>query len=314
MKSLRLATAVILGAILIGGAVGYVNLFVLLPEGNGPAGPTVSASLFQTDWTDRPVQVLGLGDSITAGFGAKPGHAFFARLIENPPDEFEDMRNVCLKTVLPNLTFQNHAVNGSTSIECLARQLPDLKAQPPEVFGIVVLTTGGNDIIHMYGRIPPVEGAMYGATVEQARPWIANYENRLDEIVAGIGRLFPGGFRIFLANIYDPSDGLGDPSKGGLPPWPDVLKILDAYNGVIARCAEKHDTVELVDIHKVFLGHGVACRQFWGPHYDSSDPHYWYFANIEDPNDRGHDAVRRVFLLKMAETLPPVLGASAVPL
>ena len=31
-------------------------------------------------------------------------------------------------------------------------------------------------------------------------------------------------------------------------------------------------------------------------HFDRSDPHYWYYHNLEDPNDRGYDALRRVFL------------------
>ena len=31
---------------------------------------------------------------------------------------------------------------------------------------------------------------------------------------------------------------------------------------------------------------------------------YWYFMNIEDPSERGYDAIRRLFLLEMIETLP----------
>jgi hypothetical protein len=49
-------------------------------------------------------------------------------------------------------------------------------------------------------------------------------------------------------------------------------------------------------MYEAFLGHGVHCRKFWGAHYRSADPHYWYAPNLEDPNDRGYDAIRRVFL------------------
>ena len=45
-----------------------------------------------------------------------------------------------------------------------------LLPQDADTFGLVVITTGGNDLIHDYGRSPPREGAMYGATAEQARP------------------------------------------------------------------------------------------------------------------------------------------------
>jgi hypothetical protein len=34
------------------------------------------------------------------------------------------------------------------------------------------MTTGGNDLIHWYGATPPREGAMYGASLAQAQPWI----------------------------------------------------------------------------------------------------------------------------------------------
>jgi hypothetical protein len=29
--------------------------------------------------------------------------------------------------------------------------------------------------------------------------------------------------------------------------------------------------------------------------------HYWYATNLEDPNDRGYDAIRRLFLIEMAK-------------
>ncbi len=112
---------------------------------------------------------------------------------------------------------------------------------------------------------------------------------------------FPGGCHVFLANIYDPTDGTGSTGSTGLPPWPDALPVLRAYNQIIARCADRHDFVHLVDIHEPFLGHGIHCTKFWTAHYRSSDPHYWYAPNIEDPNDRGYDAIRRLFLLRMIE-------------
>jgi hypothetical protein len=58
-----------------------------------------------------------------------------------------------------------------------------------------------------------------------------------------------------------------------------------------------------VDIHGAFLGHGLTCRQFWRSHYRSNDPNYWYFENLEDPNDRGYDALRRLFLIEIARAV-----------
>ena len=38
-----------------------------------------------------------------------------------------------------------------------------MPVQPDDVFGLVVMSSGGNDLIHWYGRTPPREAAMYGA-------------------------------------------------------------------------------------------------------------------------------------------------------
>ena len=183
------------------------------------------------------------------------------------------------------LQLQKHAIHHLTS------QLARLEVQAPEVLGLVVMTTGGNDIIHNYGHSPPQEGAMYGATFEQARPWIAAFDERLKSMLDRIEQCFPGGCHIFLANIYDPTDGVGDATRAGLPVWPDAMKVLAAYNEIIARHAGQRPNVHLVDIHGEFLGHGIYCTQPWRRHYRWADPHYWYYTNLEDPNDRGYDAM-----------------------
>jgi hypothetical protein len=111
---------------------------------------------------------------------------------------------------------------------------------------------------------------------------------------------FPGGCLIFVADIYDPSDGAGDPESVWLPAWRDCLPILEAYNAKLGEVAAKHQAVRVVPVHDAFLGHGIHCRKFWRPHYRYDDPHYWYHENIEDPNDRGYDALRRLFLNAIA--------------
>ena len=287
------------GAVLIGCAYVYRHYYVSMSVGSGPAGPAVPRGAFEETWTRRKVFLLGIGDSITEGYGASPGHAYFDRLVRNPEDEFPDMRGICLTNVLPNLTVRNMATSGSTSLDHLADQARRFKTQPPDVLGIVVMTTGGNDVIHDYGRSPPKEGAMYGATFEQAKPWIKSFEKRLNAMLDLIEKSFPGGCVIFLANIYDPTDGIGDAQNAGLPHWPDAVAILAAYNDVISRCAREKESVHLVDIHSAFLGHGIHAAQFWREHYREEDPHFWFCEILEDPNDRGYDAVRRLFLLEL---------------
>ena len=203
--------------------------------------------------------------------------------------------------MLPNLRTKNLAVSDSTSPMHLETIRQSLEKQDADVFGLVVITSGGNDLMHSRGRRPPCEAAMYGATGEQARPWIENYEKRLDAMIGLLEGRFPGGCLIFLADIYDPSDGAGDPAAAGLPAWPDCMPIHQAYNEALRRAAARHATVHVVPMHEAFLGHGIHCTQPWRPHYRRADPTYWYAVNLEDPNLRGYDAIRRLFLIEIAE-------------
>ncbi|TWT66108.1 SGNH/GDSL hydrolase family protein [Allorhodopirellula solitaria] len=293
----------IFGVCIVIAVPAYIEFFLRRPVGEGPAGPKVSATRFEHVWSERPVLLLGMGDSVTRGLGAKSSsHTYFARLQDNPADEYADMQGKCLSAVLPNLTAENFAVSGSTSIEHLQTLQSQIPTYDDDVFGLVVLTTGGNDLIHSYGRRPPVEGAMYGATLEQAEPWIENFAARLETILDELHSRFPGGCEIYIGDIYDPTDGVGDAPSIFLPDWPDGLQIHARYNDVIHDAASRRGTVHVVGLHEIFLGHGSHCRQFWRSHYDATDPHYWFYDNIEDPNDRGYDAIRRVFLNRISET------------
>lgn len=301
MRKFRLLILLLIGAVLIAGAWVYRNLLAPKPVGSGPAGPVVSREAFSSVWTDQKVLLLGMGDSVTAGFGVPMDRTYFEMLIKNPADDDPAMEDINLSVVLPNLKVENIAMSGSTSIAHLDIVQDRLEIQPPDVFGLVVMTSGGNDLIHNYGRSVPREGAMYGATLEQARPWIDNYENRLNEIIETIEKCFPGGCMIFLADIYDPSDGVGDAQNAGLPRWPDGIDIHKAYNDVIYRTAEKHKSVHIVPMYKMFLGHGIHCTESSFVHYRPEDPYYWYGFNLEDPTVRGYDAIRRLFLIEIAK-------------
>ena len=273
------------------------------PPGMGEVGITIRREAFSNVWTEREVLLVGLGDSVTAGFGASPGKSYFERLVKNPPDEFPELREINLSKVLPRIRATNLSVSGSTSLHHARTQVGKVPRQGNNVLGLVVFTTGGNDLIHAYGKAPPVEGAMFGATAAQARPWRENVSRRLAEMVATVTNRFPGGCHVFLANIYDPTDGLGDVEKAGLPPWPDGLLIHREYNQTIADYVSRHGNVHLVDIHSAFMGHGIHCTQFWRSCYQRTDPHYWFHPNLEDPNDRGYDALRRLFLNAISEVM-----------
>jgi lysophospholipase L1-like esterase len=310
---LRLLILLGIGGVLIWGACWYRGRFMPKPMGSGPAGPVVERQAFDHVWSRRNVLLLGIGDSITAGFGVPPERTYFEMLLKNPADDDPAMKGLNLPAVLPNLKSRNMARSGTTSYDHLAYTKICLEKQPDDVFGLVVITTGGNDLIHNYGQTPPRENAMYGATFEQAKPWIAEYDKRLDELLDRIEAAFPGGCLIFLGDIYDPTDAVGDAPVGGLPNWPDCLKILQAYNDILHRAAQKRKSVTLVPLYDTFLGHGFHCRERSQPHYRPEDPYFWYAGNIEDPNVRGYDAVRRLFLNAIASQRERIAAESVKP-
>lgn len=313
--TIRLKLICAAGLLILCSAWFWKRYYLVHDIGEGPAGPPVAAEPFQRVWRDGPVVLLGLGDSVTDGYGSTPGHSFFQRLAEPPKDEFSGMKGKNLSAVFSRMKVLNKSISGTTSSSVVENELIHLHPFPMDTLGVIVVSTGGNDLIHNYGRTPPQPEAMYGATRAQAGPWIVDYAKRLDGIVERLGELFPGGVKIFILSIFDPTDGVGDISNAELPVWPDGLAILGAYNQVIAGCAKRHTNVRLVDVHEAFLGHGIHCAQFWRPCYHADDPAYWLYGNLEDPNDRGYDAIRRLILLAMCEVFAraPADGAGRVP-
>jgi len=301
IRTKRVIAVLLIGLLLIAGAGAWLFFRNALPVGGGAAGPAVGHDLFSSTWTGRQVLFVGLGDSVTAGFGARKGYSYFDRLAKNPADEFPEMNGICLASIFPKFQSLNLSVSGSTSSEVPSRQLNSLPTNAPDVLGIVVMTTGGNDIIHNYGHTPSREEAMYGASLDEAKPWVENFRRRMDSTLEQINSRFPGGCEIFLADIFDPTDGLGDADRAGLPVWKDSMQVLAAYNAVIRHAADTHPNVHVVDVHAAFLGHGIHCTQFWQAYFDWRDPHYWYYTNLEDPNERGYDVIRRLFLLEIAK-------------
>jgi len=273
-------------------------------KGHGPAGQPVASAAFAKTWSTNQFVLIGIGDSVTAGYGATPNHSYFDLLQRNDDAVDTAMKDCDLRHVLPNLTARNLAVSYTVSAEHLRDQVPFVKRQPPQVHGIVVITTGGNDLIHDYGRTPARDGALFGCKYEQALVWQENFRTRLRRILDGVIAQFPGGCDVFLANIYDPTDGVGDIEHANLllPAWPDGVKVLPMFNTVIEETSRSYTNVHLVDFHSEFLGHGIHCANRSNKYYRADDPHYWYFYNLEDPNDRGYDAIRRLFLIEMIKT------------
>lgn len=141
LNRIRITILGVVGVLAIAGSAAYLQFFQMRPIGDGPAGPAVSAAPFQRAWSQQNVVLVGIGDSVTAGFGAdSPDHSYFNRLASNPSDEFPEMEGKSLTQVLPNLKKDNLAVSGSTSAEHLVTIEERLPQHDSDVFGLVVMT------------------------------------------------------------------------------------------------------------------------------------------------------------------------------
>jgi hypothetical protein len=94
----------------------------------------------------------------------------------------------------------------------------------------------------------------------------------------------------YVGTVYDPSDGISEAWRVGLPPWPDVADIVVELNYTLKAVAAKHDAL-VADIHERFLGHGLQAGNPAQPNPRPGDRALWY-CNIIEPNAWGADAVR----------------------
>jgi len=75
-------------------------------------------------------------------------------------------------------------------------------------------------------------------------------------MLAMISVRFPLGCEIYIGDIHDPTDDVGDAPSMFLPDWPDGLAIHTRYNEVIREVAKRFVHVHVVPLYKTFLGHG----------------------------------------------------------
>ena len=178
------ARTVLLCVLIITTACGYVgwryyNALRIRPWGSGPAGPPVAVAPFEKDWSNQEIVLLGVGDSITRGYGGPAGLNYFDLLVQNHK-HYPDMEGRDLSSVFPRLKARNIAVDYTISQEHIDKQLVKIPKYDDSVHGIIVLTSGGNDLIHDYGRSEPRHDAMYGCSYKQAKEWCEMLKSRLD--------------------------------------------------------------------------------------------------------------------------------------
>ena len=220
---------------------------------------------------------VALGDSISIDdYAGGPGRGGASLLARNRDDDFPDWRGADLGGTPWHLL----ASDGATTATLLDRQLPQVErlSQRPS---LVTLTIGGNDVLGHYGDTRGAARAvvLVGQRVRQAL-------DRLADLTLPTARVVVG-------TVYDPSDGTGDATRVGLPPWPEVVGILAELNDTLRGIAREHGAA-VADIHGRFLGHGLDSGNPAQPEPRPANTDLWY-CHVIEPNAWGAGGVRAAF-------------------
>jgi lysophospholipase L1-like esterase len=245
-------------------------------------GGETSGTVAPSNKTDGPVVYAALGDSISidhyAGGEGRGGASLLAR---NRDDDFPEWRGRDLATLDPNLSYHLLATNGGTTSTVLDSQLRRLErsAIAPTV---VTLTVGGNDLLAAYGD------------TRRAREVVSVVRTRVGQALARLRSVLrrPSD-PVIVGTVYDPSDGTGDASRAGLPPWPQGVDVLAELNAELRGVAEEHGA-RVADVHGYFLGHGLRAGNPAQGDPRPANRNLW-FCNVIEPNTWGASAVRAVF-------------------
>lgn len=245
---------------------------------------------------DAPVNLLIFGDSISTGVGADDGLSYFELLLANSDATYPNHSDIDLEDAFPTVTNVVSVAESGAQTSDLAGQmsLAESRLGVPSGPTLVIGTIGGNDLVSV----------MFG----QSRQTVVN---RIESNISGLvdwvqdPAQFPDGAYLYIANVYDPSDGVGqaDGCFTGIPTSEAVLALGEANVSTRAMAAERG--FAMVDMHGHFMGHGHNFDDSSIDAYDDADPTLWFSGDCIHPNQRGHHELRRLFFAAIAnEPLP----------
>ena len=225
---------------------------------------------------DPATAYVALGDSISIDdYAGGPGRGGASLLARNRDEDFPAWRGSQL-----GLSFLQLATDGATTATLLDVQLPRLAAADVRP-AVVTLTIGGNDVLSCFGDTRAARTA-----VTRVGTRVATALDRVDALLAPSGRAVVG-------TVYDPSDGTGDTTSVGLPPWPEVVEVLAELNATLRAVAVEHGAA-VAEVHEHFLGHGLAVGNPGQGDPRPRDRQLWY-CDVIEPNAWGASGVRAAF-------------------
>ena len=239
-------------------------------------------------------QLVILGDSIGTGFGVLPAEAFAQLLLRNDDARYPDFAGRDLEHLAPEVQLVNLSDRGVTTRELLDQlgRVPD----NPSGRTLVVLSIGFNqfrvDLLAFFdARLAWKEAEVTADAVRRVSAHFADLER------------FPGGARIALLPLLDPSDGTGRippfPQAYGLCLYffalPNMFTYWPLFNERLRTLSgEVGLDVTYVDAYAAFLGHGFHHADPTLGSYHPDDPTLWFGDDCLHANARGNHELRRL--------------------
>ncbi len=257
------------------------------------AGPRVRGHASVIPSTLRPtdaVRLIVMGDSISAGVGAsgRSTTSYGALLGANSTTRWPDAMSLDLAARFGHaVPVVNVAVGGATTGSMRADQPGMLRTRlslPVRGHSVVVITIGGNDLqLAIISGNP--EGAVLNSAINNIRQAVQFLQDPAN---------FPDGVSLYIAAVYDPSDGEGfvEGCFFNLR-LPTFITGLNTWRARYIALGQEMG-FGVIDALGHFHGHGHNFMHTDNPYYDTADPSGW-FSDCIHPNDRGHHELRRLF-------------------
>lgn len=176
-------------------------------------------------------------------------------------------------------------------------QLPTCFPAPESKRTLIVMTVGGNDMNAI--AQDAMDGATLAASMAAADEALALHRAALEWIREP--GLFPNGVFVIGANVYEYTDGMGDPDScpgailaglGG--EWPDGRPVYIHFNeGLIKNAVETGgDAIFLLE---TFCGHGFHAGDPASECFQGEDAEQWFDLTCIHPNPTGHAQIADMF-------------------
>jgi lysophospholipase L1-like esterase len=195
-----------------------------------------------------------------------------ALLYRNDDLRWPDLRGQDLMHASPDAEFLNLAEDGVMIDDVATEELARLGRDSRDPGILITLTAGGNDLL---------DALAGGERLDKAVNRIMRrYTDLVETVRDELSRA-----TLLLTTVYDPTDGTGLlpglDTYGRLP-----LEHLDRFNDHVRETAAATPGAVLADVHRHFLGHGVA----------APEPERWYWRrNLVEPSAKGASEIRRVW-------------------